>query len=236
MVIIGDKYKFITIDFNILNKKFKKIKYIEDTIKEEEFKLLIIRKKPLYIVLNITNSLTLNIFINFCIKYKIKYLMINNFLEKFLYKSYIPHDYKKLSYLENIQGYSKLQYIQKKIVDYLGLFLIFVFSSYLFLFKIPKKIKEESEGEIYFKQKRVGKDNKKFDCFKFRTMYIDSHFNPYTSENDSRIFPYGTIMRKKRLDELPQIINILKNDMHLIGPRAEWDILVEEYEKKNSLL
>ena len=56
-------------------------------------------------------------------------------------------------------------------------------------------------------------------------------FNHYTQEDDPRIFSWGKIMRKTRLDELPQMWNILKGEMHLIGPRAEWIELVEKYEK-----
>jgi lipopolysaccharide/colanic/teichoic acid biosynthesis glycosyltransferase len=57
-------------------------------------------------------------------------------------------------------------------------------------------------------------------------------FNHYTQEEDPRIFPWGNTMRKMRIDELPQIINIIKREMHLIGPRAEWSELVKEYEKQ----
>jgi lipopolysaccharide/colanic/teichoic acid biosynthesis glycosyltransferase len=62
-------------------------------------------------------------------------------------------------------------------------------------------------------------------------MHINSKFNPYTEENDSRIFPFGHTMRKMRIDELPQLLNVIKGEMHLVGPRAEWDILVKDYEK-----
>jgi lipopolysaccharide/colanic/teichoic acid biosynthesis glycosyltransferase len=58
------------------------------------------------------------------------------------------------------------------------------------------------------------------------------YFNYYTQENDPRIFPYGDTMRKSRIDELPQILNIIKGEMHLIGPRAEWNELVEDYEQQ----
>lgn len=57
------------------------------------------------------------------------------------------------------------------------------------------------------------------------------YFNHYTQENDPRIFPWGKIIRKTRIDELPQMWNILKGEMHLIGPRTEWIELVEKYEK-----
>ena len=62
-------------------------------------------------------------------------------------------------------------------------------------------------------------------------MHENMGFNPYTEECDPRIFPFGRLMRKMRIDELPQLWNVIRGDMHLIGPRAEWDILVKKYEK-----
>lgn len=63
-------------------------------------------------------------------------------------------------------------------------------------------------------------------------MHENSKHNPYTKENDERVFAFGSFMRKTRIDEIPQCINILRGEMHLIGPRAEWDILVRNYEKE----
>ena len=94
------------------------------------------------------------------------------------------------------------------------------------------KIKKESPGPILYTQIRIGERNRPFTCYKFRSMHQDSHFDPYTRKNDNRIFPFGHFMRKSRIDELPQLVNVLKGDMHLIGPRAEWNILVEQYEQE----
>jgi len=133
--------------------------------------------------------------------------------------------------IKNItKGYTKLQYVQKRVID-------FIVGGSLLLFSLPiiaytiYRIKKESPGSILFKQSRIGLNGKTFTCYKFRSMHINSKFNPYTQENDSRIFPFGNIMRKMRIDELPQLLNIIKGEMHLIGPRAEWDILVKDYEK-----
>jgi lipopolysaccharide/colanic/teichoic acid biosynthesis glycosyltransferase len=92
------------------------------------------------------------------------------------------------------------------------------------------KIRKESPGNIFFAQDRVGQGGKIFTCYKFRSMHENSYHDPYTRENDSRIFPWGNTMRKTRIDELPQLWNVLRGDMHILGPRAEWDILVENYE------
>jgi len=137
---------------------------------------------------------------------------------------------KAVNKTDHYQGYNGFQYVQKRCVD-------FFFSTLLLILSIPVtsytifRIKKESPGPIFFKQSRIGRDGKKFTCYKFRSMHVDSKFNPYTQENDSRIFPFGNTMRKMRIDELPQLWNVFKGDMHLIGPRPEWDILVKDYEK-----
>jgi len=129
-----------------------------------------------------------------------------------------------------VNEYSKIDYIQKRVIDYIMVIALFSVSWPIILYTIYR-IKKESPGPIFFKQTRVGLNNKKFSCYKFRSMHINSHFNPYTEEKDSRIFPFGHTMRKMRIDELAQLLNVIKGDMHIVGPRAEWDILVNEYEK-----
>jgi len=130
----------------------------------------------------------------------------------------------------SVEGYSKFEYFQKRVVDYSLSFLLATVFAIPILY-IIYRIKKESPGPILFTQNRVGLNGEIFTCYKFRSMHVNSKFNPYTQEEDSRIFPTGKIMRKMRLDELPQLINVLKGDMHIVGPRAEWDILVKEYER-----
>ena len=95
-------------------------------------------------------------------------------------------------------------------------------------------IKTESRGPVFFVQERIGFDNKPFKIVKFRSMRIhdENEHSKYADKNDSRITRYGRIMRKTRIDELPQIWNVLRGDMSFIGPRAEWSKLSEEYEEK----
>ena len=83
-------------------------------------------------------------------------------------------------------------------------------------------IKLNSAGPILYRQKRLGKDGKEFEMLKFRSMYIDSEFTGsgvYSDDNDPRVTKVGKIIRKTSIDELPQLINILRGDMSLIGPR-----------------
>lgn len=124
----------------------------------------------------------------------------------------------------------------KRFYDFvLALLGILILSPLLLILMVL--IKLDSKGPIIFKQKRVGKDKKYFNIYKFRTMKIDTPKNTPTHllENPKQwITRMGKIMRKTSLDELPQFFNILKGNMSFIGPRpALWNQydLIEEREK-----
>jgi lipopolysaccharide/colanic/teichoic acid biosynthesis glycosyltransferase len=83
-------------------------------------------------------------------------------------------------------------------------------------------IKIQSPGPVIFKPERVGKDGKTFTLYKFRSMRVDSGaIHATTLRGDPRIFPFGAFLRNSKLDETPQLINILKGEMSVIGPRPE---------------
>lgn len=124
----------------------------------------------------------------------------------------------------------------KRIVDFLlSLLGIIVLSPILLILVIAIKI--DSKGPVIFTQKRVGKNKKLFNIYKFRTMKIDTpkEMPTHLLENpDFFITKVGKFLRKTSLDELPQLFNILKGDMAVIGPRpALWnqDDLIEERDK-----
>lgn len=99
------------------------------------------------------------------------------------------------------------------------LFLIVFSPVYLLSYIIIKIV---SPGPAIYKAKRVGKDGKLFNCYKFRSMRVDSgKVRLTTLENDDRIFPFGKFIRKAKIDEMPQVVNILKGEMSVVGPRPE---------------
>ena len=119
-------------------------------------------------------------------------------------------------------------------VDY-GIALIgLMFATPLFLL-VGLITKLFSPGPVFYTQARVGKDGRVFNIIKFRTMCVnaESQTGPtWTKENDTRITGFGRILRKAHLDELPQLINVLKGEMSIIGPRPERPYFVNTLKKE----
>ena len=139
-----------------------------------------------------------------------------------------------------VEGIRKLEnkpyLVVKRIIDLIFSILGSIILIPVFLI-ISIAIKSESKGSVFFKQKRIGKDKRVFVIYKFRTMRTDTPKDMPThmlKNANGYITKVGNILRKTSLDELPQLINIVKGDMSIIGPRpALWnqDDLVEEREK-----
>ena len=100
-----------------------------------------------------------------------------------------------------------------------------------FLLIISALIKAEDGGPVFYRGVRVGKDGKPFRIYKFRTMVVDAEQRggPSTADDDPRITKIGKILRKYKLDELPQLINVLKGEMSIVGPRPEVEQYVDLY-------
>ena len=98
---------------------------------------------------------------------------------------------------------------------------------------IAWRVKKDSPGPVFFRQERIGYLGQPFLMYKFRSMYVDAEENgpALSSEDDPRVTPFGRIMRKYRLDELPQFWNVLKGDMSMVGPRPERKYFIDEIVK-----
>lgn len=133
----------------------------------------------------------------------------------------------------NILNKKRGQLFLKRFLDIMGSVLgIIVLSPIMLVIAIW--IKFDSEGPILFKQIRITQYGKKFKIYKFRTMIVNAESKgaQVTTQNDSRITRSGKILRKCRLDELPQIFNILKGELSFVGTRPEVPKYVERYEKE----
>lgn len=125
----------------------------------------------------------------------------------------------------------------KRIFDILiSLSAIIIISPFLIILSFL--ILVSSKGPVIFKQIRVGKNNKDFKLYKFRTMYINSESKGQLTVGmrDPRITPIGYFLRKYKLDELPQLLNVLFGDMSLVGPRPEVRKYVELYNDEQKLV
>jgi len=125
----------------------------------------------------------------------------------------------------------------KRVFDLLASFIGLVFLTPV-LGTIAISIKLEDGGPVFYRGERVGRYGKPFRIFKFRTMGLDAEKigGSSTPEDDPRITGVGRILRKYKLDELPQLINVLKGDMTIVGPRPQVPWAVELYTEREQAL
>ena len=125
------------------------------------------------------------------------------------------------------------EFVVKRFFDYLfSLLAIILLSPFMILTAIAVKL--SSSGSIIYKQERIGQYGKKFNIYKFRSMYEDAEKEgpKLSSKTDSRITPWGRVMRRIRLDETPQFFNVLFGHMSFVGPRPERDFFANQLIKK----
>ncbi|MDP2636854.1 MULTISPECIES: sugar transferase [unclassified Pseudoalteromonas] len=144
-----------------------------------------------------------------------------------LHSSYFLHQ-KAFSILSH-----KRTQFAKRVVDIVAAFLLSLIALPVGLIT-ALLIKLESPGTVFYKQKRTGQYNEEFYVIKFRSMSknAESTGAQWASKNDSRVTRVGQFIRRTRIDELPQIINILKGEMSIVGPRPEREIFIDSLEKE----
>ncbi|CEO26536.1 sugar transferase [Paraclostridium sordellii] len=126
----------------------------------------------------------------------------------------------------------KLELLIKRVFDLIVSLVGVILISPIFLL-IAIAIKIDSPGPIFFKQIRGGKDNKYFKIYKFRTMCDNAEqmgLGYKTNSSDPRITKIGNILRKTSLDELPQLINIIRGEMSIVGPRPALTVQTDNYD------
>lgn len=124
----------------------------------------------------------------------------------------------------------KSSLILKRVFDFIMSIILLIILSPIFILLIIV-IKLDSKGPVFFRQERVTQYAKKFYIFKFRTMVDNAEKigTQVTVDNDTRITKVGSVIRKYRLDEIPQLLNILMGDMSFVGTRPEVEKYVEQY-------
>src|SRR3989339_603738 len=145
----------------------------------------------------------------------------------------IPLDaINQMWFLENLNKGTKTFFNIFKRVSDIALALIILFLTLPFWLIIIIIIKYESPGSIFYFSRRSGKNKKIFNLIKFRTMRENGNNHAYTKKNDPRITKFGVFMRKTRIDEIPQVINILRGEISFVGPRPERPELIINLEKE----
>lgn len=127
----------------------------------------------------------------------------------------------------------KWQRLLKRVLDVSVSVVVFLLLWPLYLYIIIR-VKLSSDGPIFFSQERIGQFGKPFNIYKFRSMTVGAEKDgPQLSfENDPRCTPWGAVMRKWRLDEIPQFWNVIKGDMSLVGPRPEREFFIDKIVEK----
>ncbi|MGO3445628.1 MAG: exopolysaccharide biosynthesis polyprenyl glycosylphosphotransferase [Pseudoalteromonas distincta] len=146
---------------------------------------------------------------------------------RLLHSSYFLHQ-KAFSILSN-----KRTQIMKRMIDiFSALFLLFTTLPLSIIAALLIKI--ESPGPIMYKQKRTGQYNKEFKVYKFRSMRNDAEKDgaQWALKNDARVTKVGKFIRKTRIDEIPQLINVLQGTMSIVGPRPEREVFIKDLERE----
>jgi len=220
---LGYNLSFIVDDANQNLPGVKPIAELEALIKNNKLNTIILSHDP-------HQSENLRTALFNCLSYQINYVSLPNFYETITGK--IPLDsVNQMWFLENLNENGKIWSDRAKFVYDFILALLIAAITLPFWIIIAVVVKLESSGPVFFIMERMGKNNKIFKLIKFRTMKEEGNDRSPTRAGDARITGFGRFLRKTRIDELPQMINILKHEMSFVGPRPERPELAANLEK-----
>lgn len=233
---------------DVENSLARKIKYSYLALYESWYMLIDVNSEDeIHELINVTFKEYESIFISPNIPVKLRDLLISKAVEQNKV-IYILPDFYNISIMKNetVQfddtpalrikpyGLSRMQRAIKRFVDVAVSLAGLIITLPIFII-VPIAIKLESKGPAIYKQLRVTRRQKNFNVYKFRTMYEDAEKTTgavLATENDPRITKVGKFLRSTRIDELPQLFNILLSDMSIVGPRPDRPVFVEQYLKK----
>jgi len=160
-------------------------------------------------------------------------LTMQYFFESYLRKCFVGFNEGEITFFHDIQPLRFDQVLVKRLVDYSFAVVLSALTLPVMLLAVLR-IKKESPGPVIFSQARVGINTKEFNVYKFRSMRLDAEKAgaQFAVDDDPRAFKFGSFMRKTRIDELPQFWNVLKGDLHLVGPRPERKVFTDQLEMK----
>lgn len=184
----------------------------------------------MYVCLSRNDEDTINLLLDYCYQSVVHFYLVPR-IQKTLQWRLKPEMLGNSVVFTNFQ--SPLEFasnrVWKRIFDII--FSSIVIVCFLpFLPLVAWKIKKQSPGPIFFKQKRTGMNGEDFDCYKLRSMHVNSKADTLqATADDPRKFPFGDFIRKYNIDELPQFWNVLKGDMSVVGPRPHMLLHTEQY-------
>jgi len=172
------------------------------------------------------------------LQYKLEGLQYYNYLEFYeTYENKLPISHLSPKWFFENTGFeiyhNNFNLKAKRLLDLFFAMLIGIFAAPVIILAAII-VKLESKGPIFFIQERIGEGNKKFNIVKFRSMTTDAEKDgpQWASKNDNRVTKFGKIMRATRIDELPQLWNVLRGEMSFVGPRPEREFFIQQLEKE----
>jgi exopolysaccharide biosynthesis polyprenyl glycosylphosphotransferase len=210
----------------IENNSAISIDKLEDFAHENHVsEIIIASQKTDSITVNLYNQLIHLLESGFVIK---EYTQVYEAITHRIPVQYVSRDfYRYFPFSRNNQNHFYLSFVRlaEIIVSLLGIVTGLLFLPFIFIGNLIG-----NKGSLFYSQERIGKNGLVFNIYKYRTMIQNAEANGavFTSVNDSRVTAFGKFLRKTRLDEFPQFVNILKGDMGIIGPRPERPIFVNE--------
>ena len=176
-----------------------------------------------------------NIIIAYCFKMKKRFYLVPKMYELSINHADVSQVGDTLVYEINGLGLTLEQRFVKRVFDLLVSFIALLIA-FPFMVLAALAIKLYDRGPILLKQERITRNNKKFTLYKFRTMIPDAEKNTgpvFAASNDNRVTKIGKFLRATRIDELPQLINILIGDMSVVGPRPEREYFIKQFIEEN---